>query len=182
MNLRDVVPWAWGQEEMHMRAYAEDMITDKEVAKIAVGHNPWLFRVCSGDLRDDAEIVLLAVSRVGELMKYAGVDCRDDFDLVWAAIEHRGSMQHASQRLQGNRQLAMFAVRMDPDCLRFLQPWLLRDAAVLNNGLWRNPRQFMYLPRSLRKDPEVKDYVRELTQHTRLSSLVSAFSLDSDSE
>ena len=174
-RLRECLPFAWSWSAERFNVTAEDLITDKHVAMVAVGHQPRLLRLCSGDLRDDPEIVKLAVRRAGVMLEYAGGKCRDNHEIVWLSITNGGSIQFASTRLQGDRALGSFAAGVDPDALRWLSPWLLQKRDILNSGLRCNPRQFAILPAVLRADPDVIEYMHMITEHHPLSSFIAAF-------
>ena len=175
-RLRECLPFAWSSSAQPFNQNAEDLITDKHVAMVAVKHQPRLFRVCSGELRDDPDIVKLAVRRMGAMLEYAGGQCRDNHEIVWLAITNGGSIQFASSRLQGDRALGSFAAGVDPDALRWLSPWLLLKRNILNKGLRCNPRQFAILPAVLRADADVIEYMHMITENHPMSSFIAAFS------
>ena len=108
----------------------EEMLDDKDVALATVNKNGAFIREFSERIRKDREIAIAAIKSNGSALGYIdeslGFD--NDIEIVKTAISTNCyALRYASERLQKNEEVALFAIKSNASCIDVLHKDLLKN-------------------------------------------------------
>lgn len=134
-------------------------------------------------VHDDKEIAMKAMKKIGDNLKHASENLKDDTDIVWQALENNNGklLQHASERIQNNREFILNGVKRrrsvlyyareifkndrdfvfeaaqsnDGEALQYADKRLLRDRDLILKIVKQQGKAIRYASSSIRNDKDV---------------------------
>ena len=127
----------------------ESLRSDRELALLAVKHNPYAYKYLSPELQNDKEIASLVV------------------------VPYPGFFQHLPKTLQNDKELALAAVKHNPEAYECLSPKLQRDEEV--KAAYKKARKDAGLPD---EDEELTVPEVKVGDKIRITNMVGAQELE----
>ena len=160
----------WGMLE-----YCSDRLKDeRDIVRLAVGQKGTAIYYASGNMKNNAEMGRFAVSKTGEAYRYLSDKLRDDKEITLIAVEDPKALaiQHASDRLKNDIDVAVSAVRANGKAIEYVSIENRSQHSVISEAIKHSPelikhatRRYLYseplLFKAVVENSAVLEYVPE---------------------
>ncbi len=146
--------------------YASDRLkNDRAFVLEALKVDPFILTYVAKPLMDDKEIVLTALGKYGKPwkngpyasnIKFASDRLKGDKEVALEALASDGSyIQHISDQLKNDREIVMFAVESSGYALKYVSDELKNDRGIVSAAIKRNGGALEFASDELKDDDEI---------------------------